>query len=636
MRAKRIYFRGYRRLADTECDITPRLLAFVGQNEAGKSSILSALEWLSEEEPTAIEPLDRSRADRDVGGWMVGVRFDLESDDLAELEALDLAAVPKSCSLWKQDNGSVTTSPREVKDLARNPEPFVSAHDALVEAASRLTKQLDASPEDFEGDEHPKAWVPRVLEALTDPDREWSKDDEDSAGWLVEWLEETPEGRKNPRDSKTAGLIRQASRLGRFEHPRHAAIRLFKENAPRFVQFRETDRNLPTLNPGNGRTVSLSPAVRNLFKVAEVDAQDIWRAHLAGDTGEVETLCDRAHARLDAFFSGAWNQSKVSVRFRTSADGLLVHVVELETRRFTRLEERSDGLRAFIALAAFIEAQQLDVPPILLIDEAETHLHINAQADLVGVLLRQVKASQVIYTTHSPGCLPSDLGTGIRLVERVDEATSQIRSHFWTNEAPGFSPLLYAMGASAAAFSACRYAVLAEGAGDMVLLPTLIREATGATDLEYQVAPGLSNARAFDMKVEEIAAKVQYLTDGDEAGRRYRDDLMGLAKVPEGRIHALPDGWTAEDLIDPVFLIDTIRRLVPDAEPAPTIDEVDLEQPIMAQLSAWVAAGSGQRSLPGKVAIAYAVVEQAKVRLREGAGEALIDIHKALMSGFEN
>ena len=37
-----------------------------------------------------------------------------------------------------------------------------------------------------------------------------------------------------------------------------------------------------------------------------------------------------------------------------------------------------------------------------------------------------------------------------------------LRHDFWTNEDPGFAPLLYAMGASAAAFSACRRAVLGQ------------------------------------------------------------------------------------------------------------------------------------------------------------------------------
>ena len=241
--------------------------------------------------------------------------------------------------------------------------------------------------------------------------------------------------------------------------------------------------------------------------------------------------------------------------------GLLTHVVDMDTRRFTRIEERSEGLRAFVTLAVFLGSQALEVPPILLIDEAELHLHADAQADLVGGLLRQINATQVWYTTHSPACLPSDLGTGIRLLERHGEK-SEIKSHFWTNQEPGFAPLLYAMGAGAAAFSRCRWAVLGEGASEMILLPTLIRKATGLDDLPYQVAPGLANARGHDMDVEEVAARVIYLTDGDKPDD-YLSDLRA-SNVPESRLKSLPPGTSVEDLLDRDFLISVINSLLPE------------------------------------------------------------------------
>ena len=47
MRLSRIQFNGYKRLAKTGCNVDGRLIAFVGPNEAGKSSVLEALHWLS-------------------------------------------------------------------------------------------------------------------------------------------------------------------------------------------------------------------------------------------------------------------------------------------------------------------------------------------------------------------------------------------------------------------------------------------------------------------------------------------------------------------------------------------------------------------------------------------------------------
>ena len=65
---------------------------------------------------------------------------------------------------------------------------------------------------------------------------------------------------------------------------------------------------------------------------------------------------------------------------------------------------------------------------------------------------------------------------------------SKIKNWFWS-EGPGFSPVLLGMGATALAFASMRRAVLAEGASDLILLPTLLREITGEADLEFQIAP---------------------------------------------------------------------------------------------------------------------------------------------------
>ncbi len=273
----------------------------------------------------------------------------------------------------------------------------------------------------------------------------------------------------------------------------------------------------------------------------------------------------------------------------------------------TNIEERSDGLRTFIALSAFLAAKHLAVPPVLLIDEAETHLHYDAQADLVGVLLKNVEATQVFYTTHSPGCLPSDLGTGIRLLSKDEEQrdASNLKSDFWTNQEPGFTPLLYAMGASAAAFSVCRRAVLSEGAADMILLPTLIRLATGKSDLDYQIAPGLSNAHAYGMNVEEIAAKVVYLTDGDPGGDKHERALLE-AGVDASRILRLPDGAATEDLVDRSQYIKVVNDMLGTAG---SIAQSDLQdgQPIAKSLQDW-SRRSGVK-VPGHVAVAYGILK---------------------------
>jgi hypothetical protein len=635
MRCRRIRFSGYKRLAKTECDVSPRLLAFVGQNESGKSSVLAGLEWLTEDDETPLDRLDASRANKKSSGWVVGADYEFDADDLALLEPLGFKTVPKGMSLWKQVSGNlhiVFDDPREVK---RDPAPFLAAAAALQTAGTRLARQIEAAAAEYGDGGRPSDWIAAVSRLLEDSEHAWEADDQAVARELAEWLEETPTGGKRPRDAKTAELVRSAATLGAAAHPKETGLDIMRSRVPKFVLFKDEDRVLPTVTVINTRqaVASARPAVRNLLAVAGLDAPATWRAYAEGDSGEVETLLNEANERLDAFFGQAWNQSNISVRLTLNESGLHAHIYEIESRRFTRIEERSDGLRAFVALAVFLESQHLDVPPILLIDEAETHLHFDAQADLVGVLLKQVNASQVLYSTHSPGCLPSDLGTGIRLLKRTGD-TSEIRSHFWTNEAPGFGSLLFAMGAGAAAFSVCRWAVLAEGPSEMILLPTLIRLVTGLDDLPYQIAPGLSNARAYDMQVEEVAARVVYLADGDGDGDRYLRDLR-QAGVDGDRLFQFPKNVALEDLLDREFYFKVVAGLLPEGGPVPTPGNVGGDEPVARALQHWAAAQRPKVKMPGKVAVAYAVLDQDEIALSDLAVEVLRAQHDAFISAFD-
>lgn len=635
LRCQRIHFEGYRRLAKTSCNVSPYLLAFVGQNESGKSSVLTALEWLSEDDETPLDQLDRARTNKKDAGWIVGAEFALGHAEIDLLEPLGFEVVPTTIGVWKQADGKLFTAFSDPSDPKRDPAPFKAASAAIARVQQRLQKQIQAAgvelDEDGE-DQGPEVWIARVLERLDEPEVDWKPVDQRAAESLAEWLDEPPPRGNHPRDSKTAGLVRAAASIGRRPHPRAAGIELLRDRIPSFLLFRENDRILPTVTPMDASSRSQMPsAIKNLLAVAAVDIEAVWRAHQSEDSGEKRTQLAAGNRRLDEFFGQAWNQSNISVNIDVDETGLVTHVIDLDTQRYTRIEERSEGLRAFITLAVFLGSQDLDVPPILLIDEAELHLHSDAQADLVGGLLKQINATQVWYTTHSPACLPSDLGTGIRLLERQEEK-SEIKSHFWTNQEPGFGPLLYAMGAGAAAFSRCRWAVLGEGASEMILLPTLIRAATGLEDLPYQVAPGLSHAHGHGLDVEEVAARVIYLVDGDKSGSDYLADLR-KRQVPESRLKSLPRGTSIEDLLDRGFLLDVIAQLLPTGALRPTATIFKASQTAGRSIKKWA---DDNGAAVGKVAIAYAVIDRApNIMLSEGAAATLRDLHDQFMGAFE-
>ncbi|QYJ03112.1 AAA family ATPase [Nocardioides panacisoli] len=635
MRCRRIMFEGYKRLAETDCNVSPYLLAFVGQNESGKSSVLTGLEWLTEDGTTPLSTLDKARTKKKDQGWVVGAEFTLGDEEIGLIAPLGFDETPATIGIWKQVDGTLVTKFRDPRDPRRDPAPFQAAARALERAQQRLQKQIaeEGVERDEDDEEHgPEVWFAKVEKRLNEPEEDWDADDQRAAESLAEWLDVPSPRGKNPRDAKTASLIRAAATIGSRPHPETEGIDLLSDRIPTFLLFREDDRILPTVTPVDPPNRPKMPsAIRNLLAIAEVNIAAVWNAHTDEDSGEKRTQLDAANRRLDEFFGQAWNQSNVSVNIDVNENGLQTHVIDLDTRRYTRIEERSEGLRAFVTLAVFLGSQELEIPPILLIDEAELHLHSDAQADLVGGLLKQIDATQVWYTTHSPACLPSDLGTGIRLLERHGEQ-SEIKSHFWTNQEPGFGPLLYAMGAGAAAFSRCRWAVLGEGASEMILLPTLIRVATALEDLPYQVAPGLSHSQGHGLDVEEVAARVIYLTDGDKDGSDYLANLRER-EVPESRLKSLPKGNSIEDLLDRDFLLDVVDTLLSKDAPRPNARIFKSSQTAGRSIAKWV---KDNEIALGKVAIAYEVIDRAPdIALASGAADTLRTLHDEFMAAFE-
>jgi predicted ATP-dependent endonuclease of OLD family len=287
---------------------------------------------------------------------------------------------------------------------------------------------------------------------------------------------------------------------------------------------------------------------------------------------------------------------------------------------------------------AFLRALGHQQPPILLIDEAESHLHIDAQADLVNMFMTQTQAIKVIYTTHSPACLPPDLGTGIRaVVPRADNLQiSDIKNSFW-HAGAGYSPLMLAMGAAAAAFTPARCVVLAEGATEMILLPTLIRAAIDQDSLPYQIAPGLSEVpKDIYPRLDLEGAKVAYLLDGDQSGK---ERAKGLTKagVPEDLIVSIGANG-AENLLEPDAYCEAIKSLVLER---PTLSSLpDLPALPGASDESWAnifAAWFETNGIdpPSKVAVANWLVENGKAEPNAAARTLLSQAHTELMRALE-
>lgn len=315
------------------------------------------------------------------------------------------------------------------------------------------------------------------------------------------------------------------------------------------------------------------------------------------------------------------------MKFDHSDTVILIHVSS-GTGELMKIDERSEGLRQFVALVALIGGAHRDIKPILLIDEAERHLHLDAQADLMQILAEQTAAEQVIYTTHSPGCLPENIGSSVRVLAGVGEATeSIIRNHFWSEEA-GLGPMLLAMGAASLAFVPLRSAAIVEGGSDLVLLGDLVLEAIDEDFLGYQIVPGSSNLRPSQIAGLDLQGKeTVWIYDGDGHGEEQLKILTEQHNIPEDRVLLRKDAdgkpLDLEDLIDPRTYAKAVNAYLEDVGAQATFTEGDLPDGTCSRhktVKDWCEANNV--APPSKPAIANKVLD---LREDEDRREPLLD-----------
>ncbi|WP_345799799.1 AAA family ATPase [Microbacterium sp. AZCO] len=637
MRLVRVQITGYGRLRHSTFSTERKLTAILGPNEAGKSTILHALLALNDDLPIPSAVRNRSTvvADEDV---VLEAEYLLDDADTERFADRPWTRRPGRMLLRKRAGGA-----REFEfDVlpTYKPEVWTTVKGALNTFNSIVSDALAVSDQLPEEDNQRRVEISDQYERL-------------EAEVAAKTLTITPDDLSALRAQIAEQLRSTLASPDLFDpvvlatqlvaaEPDPAALMAehLQERRPRFELFDDHDRRLEAEYLLQDLDSSVPKALQNLLSLAGTTLVDILPD--SSRRTAVATAQDEATDTLEHVFENAWTQHPIAVKLGFEPDRITILVRDRGPGGKTiSFDERSDGLRTFVALTAFLATRGGAVPPILLLDEAETRLHWDAQADLISVLQTSSEVGQIIYTTHSPGCLPPDLGTGVIFVQPdvADSNTSQVRRDFWTVEAAsafGASPILFLMGASAAAFSRVRRAIVAEGPSDMILLPTLFRAATKLEELDFQIVPGISTTSKERLGgLDDYGVQVAYLVDGDLQGAEWTKQLVA-AGVDKDRIKSLPAGMAAEDLLDREYYIQIFLGLA--GRPETTADLALGPGPLKPQLEE-LCANKWGIAYPSAVDVAERILgdldarsagepDHRRVRLAKGAGPALRALHE--------
>lgn len=520
MELQSVTLNGFRRFAEeTELRTNGKLVAILGPNEAGKTSLLAAISSISNRDP--IPQSDRTRGkqidDQDV---VLSAKFKLDDHDL---EAAKLNR-PTWYVLNKLASGAHTA-----RFDPSVPKRDISNRSKLISTINKVRRNNRLWGRIIQREDSAIATFDDVERVLAANDETLKDSDLDTLEGFANFIEESSIATDPLYLRGLADLVRSQVLAEKEKTPSKYASETIYRRLPKILFFSNEDRLLEGSYDVDELSTGVPSALENLCKVAKVDIKALITAILNDDVSKIAEIESRANDELKSRFAESWSQSGVHVALKVINREIQVLVRE-ENYSFTKLAERSDGLRQFVALQSFTTCERAE-DPILLIDEAEMRLHYDAQADLIQMLSKQTVSSKVIYTTHSAGCLPEDLGNGVRLVDCQDcedgSSSSVIKNHFWTREEGGLTPLLFGMGAATLAFFPIRRALLTEGESDMLLLPTMFREALGQENLAFQVVPGLSKTSGINLPILARNGKgVGFALDFDDGGRDIEKKIL--------------------------------------------------------------------------------------------------------------
>ncbi|MEP2725716.1 AAA family ATPase [Roseibium sp.] len=555
MRLENLRLSAFRRFADpTNIQLSGKMVAITGPNEAGKSSLLKSLSYFNhnKEVPLSDKTL-LSESDVELK-----LSFFLEEDDLAEANISE----PTWFHWTSKEDGRKQYSfdPWPKRDISRR---AIARKSLLKLSKSKVSQNKLANiGYDFDIDDAEK-----ILEILLSE----IEFEIDEITLIQEFFDGLPESTNLPeRPAYLKLLSEQIQELLRFEedhNPDQFAFKAIRARIPKFLEFSRDYReielpyNISLLHHAQPASQKApSKPLQEIIRRSGLDLEALISAQAAGGTGITEGLISAANERLREISEGVWSQSDACLYFKldgTKLDLLVENKKGFDPRsRFTNLSSRSDGYRQFVALQVFIFLHE-EENAVLLIDEIEHHLHYDAQADLVQHLQSEPSVKKVIYTTHSAGALPEDLGQGVRLVswDSTDPKKSRVTNKFWNEgQGDGFRPLLFGMGASTFAFFPTRKALIAEGPTELLILPQLMREAISSDSLDFQVVHGLSNvAPAGFPELGSTSNGVVFLVDNDSGGRALAGHLKDC-KIDDSRIFSIKNIGpfdTIEDLVDP-------------------------------------------------------------------------------------
>ena len=523
------------------------ITVLAGQNEAGKTAVLTALRDFDREVGAAPLTQDYEPEERSNSNPRVSVEFaDPDVDDILSALTKEHFFVPPDAVEHLKHNRIWIT-----RDFRTGQFSFEETVTALWPVSAPLSVDAPEVAATEEGE--PK--VPSKTMTGTE-----------FAGWLRDYW------------------------------PAFVYFEAFQDSLPRQVEFNDVKASMESSKPSNSATPAGAPTPKANSKVSSSVLDFVLMADL--DIERIGTLADNdktlgnylnhCGTSITGDFLTYWKQKvdkeeTVDLRVRHLRDsaGTLKLAFYVHDKSDQYPDQRSKGFLWFLSFYLKLAAAQKRYPErrrILLIDEPGSYLHARAQRDVLHLLENRIAMKdQVVYSTHSPYLIPPDRLHRLRIVLKKTASGTKVLDRLTHPDlrdaefADSLSPVISAIGidiSQSITFNRQKN-LFVDGITDYMYLTSWARKFRPELTEQFNIFPGTGATTILMLASLFIGWGFKFivLLDNDDQGQNTHKKLVNELCVAESRIARLKEAKTIEDL----FSQDDFRALLTAVDPSLTL-----------------------------------------------------------------
>ena len=548
MKLKRFRVHNFRNIVDSGWIDIDDIVALVGKNESGKTSLLQAL-WKFNPFQDHPYSLDREwprgrRKERSPEQLVVETEFKFSDEKKTELAKIhESAASITGVRIKKNYKGTFT--------YTFLPDQLADNHD--IKWVISVIKEKIGEPT-VEASDHFKQQYSPALDKFIQEIR-----DNEGSAYAVEQAEafkakyasfhhpNEPAGNEQFKADQQAiaafnvGMDDAVAELS-IDPPFQRAVDTSHEWLPTFIYMDDYRifKGSAQLDQVQQRINKNQPSdedytIRLIMEQAGLDIDEEVVKGNAQDREQRMLDMNDASLTLTNEIADRWSQKKYEIRFEADGQQLIMFVKDADSPALVPLEERSKGFQWFFSFdMLFMSETKGDFEnSVILLDEPGLHLHAAAQRDLLDRMKEYAKTNQLIYTTHLPFMVEFTRLDNIFICEEKSSEGVKVHQDWASAEKDARFTLQAALGLSwSQSLFVGKYNLVVEGVTDFWFLSTfseLMRQAgKDGLDEELVITPagGASKVAYIGTILRGQELRVAVLLDSDPEGQSAYEQLV--------------------------------------------------------------------------------------------------------------